>query len=62
LGPVSQTFTSWNPLTNWLRQGERLRDTDTLGNRLKGMRIEVDAVVKALETSCLKLRKDRRTE
>ncbi len=35
-------------------------DTDTLGNRLKAMGIEVGAVVKALETSCLKLRKDRR--
>jgi hypothetical protein len=34
-------------------------DTDTL-NRLKAMRIEVGAVVKALETSCLKLRRDRR--
>jgi hypothetical protein len=35
-------------------------DTDTLGNRLKVMGIEVGAVVRALETSCLKLREERR--
>jgi hypothetical protein len=34
-------------------------DTDTLGNRLKAMRIEVGAVVRALETSCLKLHQGR---
>lgn len=31
-------------------------DTDTLGDRLKVMRIEVKAIVTALEKSCLKLR------
>ncbi len=36
-----------------------LADTDTLGNRLKAMRIEVGAILAALEASCLNLRREK---